>query len=199
MSKWIRAVALALGISLVASVCRFGEECADIRNEVLRLHVLANSDSEEDQALKLKVRDAVVEHAAGLFDGLSTRQQAETAVQSALGELEQVAQTCVEDAGYSYPVKVELTDMYFTTRTYDTVTLPAGEYDAVRVSIGEAKGQNWWCVVFPPLCVSAATDAAEVNDVLTKPQQDIVQNKHRYTVRFKLVEWWESLISWFRG
>lgn len=198
MSKWVRALALALGISLIVSIGRFGGECADIRNEVLRLHVLANSDSAEDQALKLKVRDTVLEYAAGLFDNAANEQQAYAAAADAVQEIERAAQQRVLDEGYTYPVTVELTDMYFTTRTYDTVTLPAGDYQAVRVSIGDAKGKNWWCVVFPPLCVASATDAATLDDVLTAPQQDIVQNSGRYTVRFKVVEWWEGLLSRLR-
>ncbi len=198
MSKLVRALALALGICLVISIGRFGGECEQIREEVLRLHVLAHSDSDEDQALKLKVRDAVVAKTAGLFDDATTEQEAYAAAQAALDEIEKTAQQCVWDEGYTYPVTVGLTDMYFTTRTYDTVTLPAGVYQALRVSIGDAAGQNWWCVVFPPLCVSSASGAAKLDDVLTKPQQDIVQNSGRYEVRFKVVEWWESAASWVR-
>ena len=198
MSKWVRALVLALGLALVISMCEFGGECADIRDEVLRLHVLANSDSAEDQALKLKVRDTVLEYAAGLFDTAENEQQAYAAASAAVEEIEQAAQQRVAAEGYTYPVSVELVDMYFTTRTYDTVTLPAGEYQAVRVSIGEAKGQNWWCVAFPPLCVSSATKAAKLDDVLTAPQQEIVQNSGRYEVRFKVVEWWESFKRYLR-
>lgn len=198
MSKWVRAIALAFGLSLVLSMGWFGSKCADIRDEVLRLHVLANSDSDEDQALKLKVRDTVLEHAAGMFDASTDREQACAKVASVLEELEQVAEQRVKDEGYDYPVKVELVETYFTTRTYDTVTLPAGDYQAVRVSIGEAKGQNWWCVVFPPLCVSASTNAAAISDVLSAPEQEIVNGGKRYAVRFKVVEWWEELVSRFR-
>ncbi len=198
MSKIIRALALALGLSVVISLCGFDGECREIRESVLRLHILANSDSAEDQALKLKVRDAVVEQTAGLFDGVENETEARMVAEQTLSEIRQVAQQCVYDAGYRYPVTAELVDMYFTTRTYDTVTLPAGMYDAVRITIGEAAGQNWWCVVFPPLCVSAATDAADVGDVLTDEQQDIVENSDRYEVRFKIVEWIESASNWFK-
>ena len=198
MSKIVRALALALGLSIVVSLCGFEGECQEIRDSVLRLHILANSDSTEAQALKLKVRDAVVEQTAGLFDGVENEGQARDIAAKTLPEIEKTAQQCVYDAGYAYPVKAELVDMYFTTRSYDTVTLPAGTYDAVRITIGEAAGQNWWCVVFPPLCVSAATDAADMEDVLTEDQQDIVENKDRYEVRFKIVEWISSASDWIK-
>lgn len=198
MSKIIRALALALGLSIVVSLVGFEGECQGIRDSVLRLHILANSDSAEDQALKLTVRDAVVKQTAGLFDEAVNEEQARAIAEEKLPAIQQTAQQCVYDAGYDYPVTAELVDMYFTTRTYDTVTLPAGTYEAVRIRIGEAAGQNWWCVVFPPLCVSAATDAAGVGDVLTDRQQDMVENRGRYEVRFKVVEWITSAGEWVK-
>jgi len=196
--KLIRSIAAALILSLMVSICGFSGECNEIRQRVLRLHVLANSDSKEDQELKLKVRDRVVEVAAGLFDTARNESEALKLAEESLDSIEAAAQQCVYDEGYTYRVKAELVDMYFTTRRYDTVTLPAGVYDALRVTIGEGKGQNWWCVVFPPMCVSAATDASELSDVLEPGQEKIVTKPQKYEFRLKVVEIFEEIANFFR-
>ncbi len=203
MSKWIKALALALVAALCISLCGFSGECSQIRERVLRLHVLANSDSEEDQQLKLKVRDTVVETAAGLFDTVTDKDGAIAQVEQMLPEIVAAAQQRVYDEGYDYEVKAELCHMYFTTREYETVTLPAGMYDALRITIGEGAGRNWWCVVFPPMCVSAASESAELSDVLDEEQVEIVTEPQQYEVRFKVVEIFEEIAhqvrTWFCG
>lgn len=203
MIKWIRALAMGLSLCLALSLCGFAGECEEIRGRVLRLHVLANSDTEEDQALKLKVRDTIVETAANLFDTAADEAQALERARERLPELEAAAQQRVYDEGYEYAVTISVVHMYFTTRVYETVTLPAGMYDALRVTIGEGKGHNWWCVVFPPMCVSAATQAAELSDVLKPEQEEIVTQPKKYEVRFKIVEVFEDLgrrlDDWFGG
>lgn len=203
MSKWIKALALALVAALCISLCGFSGECSQIRERVLRLHVMANSDSEEDQQLKLKVRDTVVETAAGLFDTVTDKDGAIAQVEQMLPEIVAAAQQRVYDEGYDYEVKAELCHMYFTTREYETVTLPAGMYDALRITIGEGAGRNWWCVVFPPMCVSAASESAELSDVLDEEQVEIVTEPQQYEVRFKVVEIFEEIAhqvrTWFCG
>ena len=198
MSRWIKALAMGLTLALMVSIGGFGAQCARIRERVLRLHVLANSDSEADQALKLKVRDTIVETAAGLFDEIENETDALERAREQLTLLEGAAQQRVYDEGYDYTVRAELCEMYFTTRQYDTVTLPAGMYDALRVTIGEGKGHNWWCVVFPPMCVSTAVEHAELEDVLDEEQQDIVENSQKYEVRFKVVELFEGAVNAIR-
>ena len=203
MSKFIRAVAAALVLSVAISFCGFSGQCDQIRGKVLRLHVLANSDSDEDQQLKLKVRDTVVETAAGLFDTAANEQEAIEQAKAKLPEIEAAAQQRVYDEGYDYAVHAYIVHMYFTTRQYDTVTLPAGMYDALRITIGSGRGHNWWCVVFPPMCVSAASDAEELNDVLDPDQEEIVTEPRKYEVRFKIVEIIEDISNqfqkWFGG
>lgn len=203
MSRIVKAIACALALTILISLCGFSNDCAGIRERVLRLHVLANSDSAADQALKLKVRDTVVETAAGLFDEIDDEGAALERAQAKLPEIEAAAQQRVYDEGYDYPVKAKLCNMYFTTRQYDTVTLPAGMYDALRVTIGEAEGKNWWCVVFPPMCVSTATEHKTLGDVLEPPQQEIVEQPQKYEVRLKVVELFEGFChhvrSWFGG
>jgi len=164
--------------------------------------VLANSDSDADQALKLKVRDSITAKAAGLFDVAGDEQDAIETARAHLPELQQAAEQRILSEGYNYPVEVEIVHMYFTTRTYDAGTLPAGMYDAVRVTIGEGKGHNWWCVVFPPICVATATDGAKkLDDVLNTKGQDIVEQPQKYEVRFKAVEIaedvWHTVSGWF--
>ena len=199
MNRWIRAIAGGLILSLCLSLCGFEGKCDDLRGRVLRLHVLANSDSDADQALKLKVRDAVVEASAGWLNGVKSAADAEDILDARLSELTAVARETVRQAGYDYPVTAERRETYFTTRQYGDVTLPAGRYQAVRLVIGEGEGHNWWCVLFPPLCVSAATDAATTADVLTQAEDEIVTEPQRYAVRLKIVEWWEAVTHWLGG
>ena len=127
---------------------------SELADKVVRLHVLANSDSEEDQALKLEVRDAVLAQASETLQGITGREEACRRLTALLPELEKTAREVIAANGYAYGVRVELAETSFPTKTYDGFALPAGEYLALRVLIGEAAGQNWWCVVFPPLCTA---------------------------------------------
>ena len=190
--------ATPLILCVAFSVCGLCGRCEGVRESVLRLHILAHSDSAEDQRLKLQVRDAVVEAAAGWLDAAEDEEQAATMAAVYLPKLQQVAQNTVKAAGYTYPVEATLCRMYFPTRRYDTVTLPAGMYEAVRFTIGAGEGQNWWCVVYPPLCAGAATDRRVMGDVLSDSQQKLVEGGERYVVQFKVVEWLERALQFIR-
>ncbi len=196
--RFLRAGVGGLVLCLLISLCGFYGRCAGVRESVVRLHTLANSDSEEDQALKLKVRDAVVEAAAGWLDGAENADEALALAEQRLPQLKVVAQQTVTDAGYDYPVDATLCTMYFTTRQYDAVTLPAGVYEAVRFTIGSGEGKNWWCVVYPPLCAGAAMERKKLGDVLDSEQVAMVTDAERFAVRFKVVEWWEGLVDRLR-
>lgn len=168
----------------------------DLSNKVVRLHVLANSDSEEDQALKLLVRDAVLERAEDVLVQTSDRAEAEGKLRGQLLEFERAAAEVIREEGYDYTVTVELADTEFPTRAYDGFTLPAGEYLALRVLIGEAAGQNWWCVVFPPLCTAAAADtsvSAMVTGFTEEEIKLITEEDSGYILKLKVVEFWEEL------
>lgn len=193
--RWIKAITGALVLCLLGSVMSVHGQAQGVREGVVRLHVLANSDSTADQTVKLQVRDAVTAAAAGWLDGAADAEDALAMAEEQLPRIREAAQETVAAAGADYPVKVETVRMYFTTRQYDTYTLPAGMYDAVRVTLGEGKGQNWWCVVYPPLCTGAATDLSQT---LAPEGQELVENGGRYEVRFKLVEWLESFFQLFR-
>ncbi len=168
-----------------------GEE--EIYDTVVRLHVLANSDSEEDQALKLKVRDAVLAVTSPLLQDCTTQEEAIAVLEGNLPALEAAARATVAEAGREDPVSVILGEEEYPTRTYESCAFPAGTYVSLRVCIGEAAGQNWWCVLFPPLCLSAATPDTEeafVQVGLSKDQYGIITEtgKTKYKVRFKILE-----------
>lgn len=195
--EWFVLIACIISIAC-SCVCSFGEECSFIRENTLRLHILANSDSPADQALKLKIRDAVLSHSGELFSGCDTRQKMVSAAQEQLSDIQRIAEQTAMHNGYDLPVTVSVTDMFFETRRYDNVLLPAGTYTAVRIELGEAAGKNWWCVLYPPLCVSAAQtgfteEEAQISDSLLQ-QEEIP----RYRVRLAVVEWWESLCRWVK-
>lgn len=190
------AVLAAFIITCVVSTMSFASACEDIRSSVLRMHVVANSDSEEDQCLKLKVRDAVLEAGKEYFDNSESAAQAEEKLIPVKDELEKVAQKVVEENGYDYDVKVNIGNAYFPTKTYDgEVTLPAGEYEAVNVIIGSGQGHNWWCVMFPPMCLPAAESDTELDEVLSEREYEIVKSNPKFEPRFKIVEWYEKFIK----
>ncbi len=186
-------IGLAVFLSSGALALRTQDELAD---KVVRLHVLANSDSEEDQALKLRVRDVVLERATAILEQSADRREAESRLRGQLLELERIAREEILASGYDYPVTAELQNTDFPTKEYDGFTLPAGEYLALRIMIGEGQGQNWWCVVFPPLCTAASADVP-VSALAAGFSQDevslITEENQGYVLKFKSVEWWEAL------
>ncbi len=190
------SVLIAIVICCTLNINSFSNNCDSIRTKMLRMHVIANSDSIEDQELKLKVRDAVLIKGKEIFDGSVTANEAEEKVTPYIDELEDTAKKIVIDAGYNYDVNVTVQKDYFNTRTYDnSVTLPAGYYNAVKVVIGEGKGKNWWCVMFPPMCLPSATAECEIDDVLDNDESDIVLNGDKYKLKFKIVELIERLLK----
>ena len=183
------AAALALG-PLAAALWQgiaFARLCAQVRRDTLRLHVLAASDSAEDQALKLQVRDAVLATAAPLLAASGDKRQALAAAADALPALEQAAAGAIRAAGEDWPVQARLVRRYFPTTDYaNGLTLPAGWYDAVQVEIGPAAGHNWFCVLYPTLCEAAAGGG------YARPEEnDLVVGD--YLVRFAALEWWQRL------
>ena len=191
--RWELSVLLGLALALsLSSFTRFSAACAGVREDTLRLHILANSDSEADQELKLAVRDAILQAEGGMFAAERTKEGALRAAGADLEAIRAVAQRTVRARGYSYPVAVRLENMYFSTREYDGFTLPAGRYDAVRVEIGAHAGKNWFCVLFPPMCVPAATsDGGQDMSAYSGAEKQAVCSS--YKVGFAAVEWLEGL------
>ncbi len=190
------SILLALVICFAFNVTAFSEKCDSIREKMLRMHVIANSDSDADQQLKLKVRDAVLTAGEEIFDGSVTADDAEEKILPHIDKLRQVALQVIENEGFDYDVQITVQKEFFNTRTYEnSVTLPAGYYTAVKVIIGEGKGQNWWCVMFPPMCLPAASGECDMSEFLTDEETEIVENSEKYQFKFKIVEVFEILLN----
>ncbi len=177
---------------------------SEIYDTVVRLHVVANSNSEADQELKLKVRDAIIGVVTPAVKECHSQSEAMDAINSIIPQIETVAREVIADEGYSYNVSVVLGEEYYPTKTYESCAFPEGEYVSLRVLIGDAEGENWWCCLFPPLCLSAATDDdkddnedAFISVGLTSDQYKIITetSNPKYRVRFKVLE---TINSWFK-
>ena len=143
---------------------------SDIANSVFRLHVIANSDSKEDQNLKYIVRDNLLKYMKSICKDCTSKQEAIAVVEENKDIFKQIANQTIKEQGYSYPVKINIGNFEFPTKNYGDISLPAGFYDALRVEIGEAKGQNWWCVMFPPLCFVDVTSG-----VVPEESKDLIK------------------------
>ncbi len=187
------SVAVALIITVIFSIISFARTSDNIRHEVLRLHVIANSDSVVDQNLKLAVRDAILLEGSDIFDGSVNIENATEKISPKISTLIETAKEIISSRGFDYDVKITLSEEYFNTRTYETVTLPAGEYLALRVVIGKGEGHNWWCVMFPPMCLSAANETNELGKVLNDDEVRLVEKSPKYEPRFKIIEIYEAI------
>lgn len=174
----------------------------DIANSVFRLHVIANSDNKEDQELKLKVRDALLSYMNTLAKDCSSKEEVVALAKEHQEEFKKIAEQVINDNGFSYPVTIQIGDSDFPTKTYGDISLPAGTYDALRVQIGDAKGQNWWCVMFPPLCfVDVSTGVVpdeskkEMQENLNDEEYDLISKTDNNEIhfKFKLIEFFQNL------
>lgn len=194
LSKKIKiSITVGIVVAILFSICSFAKTSEEIRSDVLRLHVIANSDTSVDQNLKLRLRDYILQEGKDIFNGSVNVENAVKKIEPVLPELEKSAKAFVNRAGFDYDVKISLSNEYFTTRTYETVTLPAGKYLALRVVIGSGEGHNWWCVMFPPMCVPAADKKDEIENVFSEKEIKLVESKPKYEPRFKVVEIYEQL------
>lgn len=188
--KWDRVLIFGLLLAVILSMAAgFDNECETVRENVLRLHILANSDSEEDQALKLRVRDAVLRETAADFAAAGDREDTVKTAGRLLTKMKTAAEKTLEEAGCRDTVRVSMVNMYFETREYDGAILPAGYYDAVRIELGAAEGHNWWCVLFPQLCIGTAADSEELERI------EKLAEGPEYRLSFALVEWLERLLA----
>ena len=192
---WELALLLALAVTILWGAASLGQQ-EELGRKVIRLHVIANSDSPEDQALKLRVRDRVLARAQEILEQSADMEQAEQALTAALPELTREARETLAAEGCAQPVQARLEPAEFPTKDYDGFSLPAGKYLALRVIIGQGAGQNWWCVVFPPLCTTAAADvpAAALSAGLSEGEVALITEADEgYVLKFKTVELWEKL------
>lgn len=186
------AVILGLVCSILLSFSHFDAACDDLRNNVFRLHILANSDSEVDQSVKLLVRDAVINEAGSLFDGKTELQDALLTAEENISLFAEIANKVLYENGFDYTAKVKIGESFFENREYDDFTLPAGVYQSLIIELGKAEGKNWWCVIFPSICVSAASKA-ELSDSTSNVSSNIAKSPKRYKVRFKAIEFYEEI------
>lgn len=186
------AMIAALIFSMVFSLAGFDTKCENLRTNVLRLHIIANSDSAEDQEIKFKIRDELLKTSNGLFESAGNKEQAIKTVKENTEIFKNAAQKVLLQEGKNQPVSISIGKAYFDTREYEDFTLPAGEYDAVKVLIGKAEGKNWWCVMFPSMCIPAAEKEHKLTEAVDKESAEIAEEAPKYKVRFKIVEWYES-------
>ena len=196
-----------MSISISGEVKKISAASEDYKNKLIRFHVIANSDSDEDQNLKLKVRDAVIDYLQPKLELSSSIEESETIIKSEYKKLEDISKNIVLENGYKYDISVGIDYSTFPTKQYSNVVLPAGEYKALRIIIGEGKGKNWWCVMFPPLCfvdeqssiIDTDTDK-KLREVLTEEEYALIaqNNKkqvNKVEVKFKIVEILQNIMK----
>ena len=198
---FLASTIIAIVLYCAFCVTYFASVSGEIRESVVRLHILADSNSCVDQQVKLKVRDALLEKNTELLSDKVTPENAEEYFKSSKYELEKCANEVLKENGFNYTAKITLGKEYYTTRVYEDLTFPAGTYTSVKVVLGSGEGKNWWCVMFPPLCVPAATgdittdDAVSLEEYLDEDGKKIVSSKGKFKVGFKVVELYERLFK----
>ncbi len=190
------SLAIGLAVAIVCSLVGFGYDCKEIRSNVVRLHILAESDCDADQNVKLLVRDALLKSGAEIFSGTATFETASEALEKEKDKLIAIAENVLRENGFDYGVTINLEREYYTTRTYENYTLPAGEYLSLKVVLGKGEGHNWWCVMFPPLCLPAASSSSDIDAILGADGAKIINSNPKYEMRFKIVEVFEKVKSW---
>ena len=168
----------------------------DLKENIFRLHIIANSDSEEDQELKIKVRDSIIDYIEKIEDECKTKDDVIKIVNSNIKELEDIAIKTITENGYDYDVTLEIGEFYFPTKYYGNISMPAGIYDALKIKIGNATGQNWWCSLFPPLCFTDISSGIVDEEAKTNLKNNldyeeysiVTSTSNSYKFKFKLIE-----------
>ena len=181
-----KSLLIGLVFSILLSIVSFQSKCDRISEKVFRLHVIANSDSFEDQELKLKVRDCILK----LFNEENLDNLEETKKFALMNSnlIKDAAQNEVIKNGFDYDVNVCICNSEFNTRKYSSIVLPAGNYDSLKVIIGNGQGKNWWCVLFPPICLGVSEEHVDTLDIFTNSEKRIIENEDEYEIKFKIVE-----------
>lgn len=199
-----RLLTITFLLLIYTTICAFSYVQAvstDISNSVFRLHVIANSNSDEDQSLKYKVRDNLLEYMNNICSNCSSKEEAIELVTEHQEEFKQVALETIKNEGYSYDVKINIGNFEFPTKQYGDISLPAGYYDALRVEIGKAEGRNWWCVMFPSLCfidvssgIVPEESKEQLQNVLSDEEYSIISDNSNSEIKlkFKLIEFFTN-------
>ena len=195
----LSVAAVAISLYLAFSCTYFSASAQTVKDDVVRLHILANSDSEADQEVKLKVRDALLKTNAAILEKGVTTKNAQRYFEESKDVLLNTAEKTLKENGFDYSVKIALGTEYYKTREYGGLTFPAGQYTSLKVILGEGEGKNWWCVMFPPLCVPAAegvqTDGEKAVDYLSESGEKVINGGNKYVIKFKFLEIYEELRS----
>lgn len=185
---WEMALLLALCVGTMAGVWAQRTQ-KEITGQMVRLHVLAVDDSDTEQAVKLMVRDKVLEYLRPVLENTENAEDAQEIIGASLENIRSAALTAADGR----EVTVSLSEEYYPTRQYDGFSLPAGKYNSLRVVLGEGKGHNWWCVVYPPLCITAAEASREAMANLDADTASIITEQEGYVYKFRLLELWGAL------
>lgn len=200
LKRWELALIIGIVSAVFAGFMTLGRDIST-EQKLLRLHVVGASDSEEDQELKLKVRDAVLEVCEPLLASSASVGQSKELLVSNSGRIREEAERVVYENGFDYPATVEIRKEVFDTREYEGFALPAGEYETLRITLGAGEGRNWWCVVFPPLCAEAAVENLEESALAAGLNEEdialITRDSDQYVLRFKCVEWFGEVRKFF--
>ena len=196
MKQLFRILTVTTALAIILSLIPFQNSCEELYDDVFRVHMIPNSNSAFDQNLKLSVRDAVLATISPLYEKADNKKDAMRITEENLPLIEETANKVIRDSGANYTVTAKIENTYFNTRYYDEFTMPAGYYDALKLTIGEGRGDNFWCVMYPALCVGAAT-RNKLKEDLDEGEYAVVSSDD-LKFRFKIVEYYERLRSHFR-
>ena len=194
--KQIRIIEGALLIALCITLCTglwARAQQQKLSGELVRLHVIAASDSDADQALKLRIRARALMHLTPLLDRAQSVDDARAVIESELPHLEKLANDEIAAAGFDYSAAAALSPERYPTREYMGFALPAGSYLSLRITLGGGEGQNWWCVVFPPLCMTAVEECESIATLSENSKKLIFAEEEEYILKFRLIEFFESI------
>ncbi|WP_058485864.1 stage II sporulation protein R [Defluviitalea phaphyphila] len=207
--KFILLSSIILGIIITGIFINYSKQYSDaiqtsLSKSVIRFHVIANSDSDEDQDIKKEVRDAILQEMTPLLSTSNKIDITRNIIIQNMDKIKEIAENVIKERGKDYSVEVSLGPAVFPTKQYGDIVFPTGEYEALKVSIGEAKGKNWWCVMFPPLCFVDVThgivpqeNKEDLKKVLNEEEYKLVtgvsyEDNIPVKVKFKIVEWWQE-------
>ena len=200
LKQYLIIVLLLIIYILVYSISYANSTISNLSNNLFRLHVIANSDSEEDQNLKYAVRDNLISYMNTICKDTTSKEDAVKIANNHINDFYMIAKNTIKKNGYNYDIKISIGNYPFPTKTYGDISLPAGYYDALKVEIGEAKGRNWWCVMFPTLCFVDISNGVIPEDSKQDLQNNLSQENYNlisagnteYKFKFKIVELFEN-------
>lgn len=192
-----KSLILGMIFSVLYNIVNFSVSCENINSKIFRLHILANSDSVEDQSLKMRIKDKIQKFSKNILNNHNNKEESEDIFIKNLSNVEKIAKNEIRKCGYNYPVSARVTNSYFNTRNYENFTLPAGNYDALEIKIGSGKGENWWCVIFPMLCIGTSSKNKNLDKTFNKNEKNIICNrKKKYAINFRIVEIYQLVKKW---